>query len=74
MEILGIGYIILSFLFLHSSFLRLANIKLIENSSRNRDTKLFSRKVKAKEIFRCKLFLIWPILFIYDLVVFIKNK
>ena len=49
-------------------------IKLIENSSRNRDTKLFSRKVKAKEIFRCKLFLIWPILFIYDLVVFIKNK
>jgi len=73
-EILGIGYIILSFLFLYSSFSRLVNIKLIENSSRNRDTKLFSRKVKAKEILRCKFFLIWPVLFIYELVIFIKNK
>jgi|1_EtaG_2_1085319.scaffolds.fasta_scaffold34494_2 hypothetical protein len=65
MEILLL-YVMLSLLFLSMGVNRLSNFNIVLQTARNRDIKLFANKLIEKEKLRCKLFIVWPAVILYE--------
>ena len=59
-------YIVSSILFLSLCVGRISDLKTIEATTRNRDTKLFCKRLHEKEVVRCKAFVFWPVTMLYE--------